>query len=105
MQPWMYLDFLIVVLIFPASSLSQKVYNDTVFSDIIASVKFTVSGLPVSLPIADLNRGGKIRLSFDDFEAGYKYYRYNSGIHFSSVKYLSGFIWKCPKASQPNYSV
>ena len=78
---------------------TQTVFKNRTFKDYIATVKFSVKGLPVSLPIANLNSGGQIRLSFDDLEGGYKYYRYKfihcdkdwTESNMESFDYLNGF--------------
>ena len=91
--------FILILSLLSIFTIAQEVYEDKTFVDYIASVKFTVKGLPVSLPIADLNRGGQIQLSFDDLEAGYKYYRYKfihcnkdwTASNIETFDYIDGF--------------
>jgi hypothetical protein len=74
-------------------------YSDYVYQDYIKSVKFHVSGLPLSYPIIDMEAGTQLILSFDDLEYEVSNYYYKI-IHcdqdwersiLSDLEYIDGF--------------
>lgn len=52
-------------------------YEDWVYKENIRSVKFHVDGLPVSVPMINLDAPASLRLSFDDMDADVKLYTYS----------------------------
>ena len=95
--------YLIIIGLFFSSNQmqSQDYYHDNmVYVDYIKTVQFTLAGLQTSLPIVDLGSRGRLQLSFDDLEGGYKRYTYHL-VHcdmnwyptpdFAEIEYLEGF--------------
>lgn len=94
----------VVVSLFGTNVLKSQdfVYDDNIYVDYISSVKLTHNGLATSYPIVDLGSRyqGRLLLTFDDLEGGYKRYTYQI-IHcdmywkpsdqMQEIEYLDGF--------------
>ena len=82
-----------------AQSAFEAITYDTIYSYDIASLKCHVSGLPLSMPVYELNTGGTISISYDDLRSGSHRYRYEL-IHMDKdwkqdqldeIEYIDGF--------------
>ncbi len=83
-------------------SAQDFVYDNNVYLDYIKSVKLSLAGLATSYPIVDLGSSfqGRMLLSFDDMEGGYKRYTYRivhcnmywqPSTEMEEIEYLDGF--------------
>ena len=81
------------------------IYDNNVYVDYIKSVKLSHLGLETSYPIVDFGSGyqGRIILSFDDLEGGYKRYTYRvihcdmnwgPSTQMEEIEYLEGFNYQ-----------
>ena len=73
--------------------------ENEIYADYIESVQFNHNNVQLSMPIIDLNSGGRLRLQFDDREGGFKNYTYHL-IHcdkdwnysnLDEIEYIDGF--------------
>ena len=95
-----YLSIALCLFIVEALSSQDYVFDNMVYVDYIKTVQLRHASLQTSLPIIDLGSGGRLFLSFDDLEGGYKRYTY-SLVHcdmnwrptpnFQEIEYLDGF--------------
>ena len=75
-------------------------YNDHVYVNNIKSVKFHLEDLLMSMPLYEINSGGRLRLSFDDIDGDVKDYVYTV-VHcdrnwnpsdLTDMEYIDGFV-------------
>jgi hypothetical protein len=93
---------LLLVIHIEVSHAQNIVYDNAVYVNHIKSVKLTHAGLETSYPIIDLGTRyqGRLELSFDDLEGGYKRYTYKiihcdkdwfPSLGLNEIEYLEGF--------------
>ena len=84
---------------------NDLVYDNNIYLDYIKSVKIAHAGLETSFPIVDFDSDyqGRLLLSFDDLEGGYKRYTYrlihcdmnwNPSTQLEEIEYLDGFNYQ-----------
>lgn len=94
--------FLSLALALNPGSAQDFIYDNNVYVDYIRSVKLAHAGLQTSYPIIDLGSRfqGRLMLSFDDIEGGYKRYTYRlvhcdmnwkPSTQMEEIEYLDGF--------------
>ena len=97
--------FYFILSITSYSNAQEFYYTDDVYVDYIKSVKFVHAGLETSYPIIDFGSRfqGRLHLSFDDLDGGYKRYTYrlihcdmywNPTPNFQEIEYLEGFNYQ-----------
>ncbi len=78
---------------------AQQIYEDRIYDDHIATVKFHVNGLALSNPITDLNGGAPLVLTFDDVGPVERNFYYRivhcdmdwTASDLADIEYLEGF--------------
>lgn len=76
------------------------IYNDHIYVDHIKSVRFHLEDLLLSLPLYEMNGGGRLRFSFDDIDGDVKDYVYTvvhcdrnwNPSELTDMEYIDGFI-------------
>ncbi len=95
----------ILALLLPAAIFSQEIHEDVIFEnnvyvDHIKSVKLTVAGLPLSLPVMSLDSDIPLEMTFDDLDQDFRDYTFTV-IHcdmnwqpsdLTQLDYMDGFV-------------